>query len=96
MSANAVVKAGGKSIAFGGKSLPRILSMQAVDGHLVEKFDLDALKETYGNTFDGVLITRGTGAKTAVTPQDVAGALGTALRGKTTAERTVVIDTNAG
>ncbi|WP_323181713.1 hypothetical protein [Streptomyces sp. NBC_01408] len=96
MSANAVVKAGGKSIAFGSKSLPRILSMQAVDGHLVEKFDLDALKETYGNTFDGVLITRGTGAKTAVTPQDVAGALGTALRGKNTAERTAVIETNAG
>ncbi|MFD3697344.1 peptidoglycan binding domain-containing protein [Streptomyces sp. NPDC058646] len=96
MSANAVVKAGGKSLPFGSKSLPRILSMQVVDGHLVEKYDLEALKETYGNTFDGVLITRGTGAKTAVTPQDVAGALGTALRGKTTAERTVVIDTNAG
>ncbi|WP_329379614.1 peptidoglycan binding domain-containing protein [Streptomyces sp. NBC_01351] len=96
MSANAVVKVGGKSIAFGAKSLPKILSMQPVDGHLVEKFDLDALKATYGNTFDGVLITRGTGDKTAVTPQDVAGALTKALRGKTTAERTVVIDTNVG
>ncbi|MFD3544093.1 peptidoglycan binding domain-containing protein [Streptomyces sp. NPDC058655] len=96
MSANAVVKAGGKSIPFGSKSLPRILSMQPVDGHLVPKFDLDALKETYGNSFDGVLITRGTGAKTPVTPQDVAGALGQALRGKTPAERTAVIDTNAG
>lgn len=96
MSANAIVKIGGKTIAFGGKSLPKILSMTPVEGHLTEKFDLDALKETYGNTFDGVLITRGTGAKTAVTPQDVAGALGKALRGKTTAERTVVVDTNAG
>ncbi len=96
MSANATVKIGAKSIAFGGKSLPKILSMQPVDGHLVEKFDLEALKETYGNTFDGITITRGTGAKTAVTPQDVAGALGKALRGKTTAERTVVVDTNAG
>ncbi|MFC9297722.1 peptidoglycan binding domain-containing protein [Streptomyces sp. NPDC057011] len=95
MSANAVVKVGSKSIAFGSKSLPKILSMQAVDGHLVEKFDLEALKETYGNTFDGITITRGTGAKTAVTPQDIAGALGKALRGKTTAERTVVVDTNA-
>ncbi|MEV7522414.1 peptidoglycan binding domain-containing protein [Streptomyces sp. NPDC091371] len=95
MSANAIVKVGAKSIAFGPKSLPKILSMQPVDGHLVEKFDLDALKATYGNTFDGVLITRGTGDKTAVTPQDVAGALTKALRGKTTAERTVVIDTNA-
>ncbi|MFD9411186.1 hypothetical protein ACFWBN_29750 [Streptomyces sp. NPDC059989] len=96
MSANAVVKVGSKSIAFGSKSLPKILSMQAVDGHLVEKFDLEALKETYGNTFDGITITRGTGAKTAVTPQDIAGALGKALRGKTAAERTVVVDTNAG
>ncbi|WP_308407148.1 peptidoglycan binding domain-containing protein [Streptomyces sp. APSN-46.1] len=95
MSQNAVVKAGTKSIAFGPKvSLPKILSMQAVDGHLVEKYDLEALKELYGNTFDGILITRGNGEKTAVTPQDVAGALGKALRGKTAAERTVVIDTN--
>ncbi|MFF3678785.1 hypothetical protein ACFYYS_33065 [Streptomyces sp. NPDC002120] len=95
MSAIATVKAGGKSLPFGSKSLPKFLSMQAVDGRLTEKFDLEALKDVYGNTFDGVLITRGTGAKTAVTPQDVAGALGKALRGKTTAERTVVIDTNA-
>ncbi|MEV6729288.1 MULTISPECIES: peptidoglycan binding domain-containing protein [unclassified Streptomyces] len=94
MSAPATVKAGAKSIPFGAKSLPKILSMQVVDGHLVEKYDLEALKATYGNTFDGVLITRGTGEKTAVTPQDVAGALGTALRGKTTAERTATINTN--
>ncbi|MFG2980518.1 hypothetical protein ACGFYQ_04570 [Streptomyces sp. NPDC048258] len=96
MSANATVKVGAKSIAFGSKSLPKILSMQPVEGHLVEKFDLEALKQTYGNTFDGILITRGDGSKTAVTPQDVAGALVKALRGKTTAERTAVIDTNAG
>ncbi|MFB6617676.1 peptidoglycan binding domain-containing protein [Streptomyces sp. NPDC056367] len=94
MSANAIVKIGNKPIAFGAKSLPKILSMQPVDGHLVEKYDLDALKATYGNTWDGVLITRGTGEKTPVTPQDVAGALTKALRGKTTAERTVVVDTN--
>ncbi|UQX02833.1 hypothetical protein [Streptomyces sp. RerS4] len=95
MSAPAIVKAGGKSLPFGAKSLPKILSMTVVDGRLVEKYDLEALKATYGNTFDGVLITRGTGAKTPVTPQDVAGALGKALVGKTTAERTVTIDTNA-
>ncbi|MFD3324262.1 hypothetical protein [Streptomyces sp. NPDC058701] len=94
MSANAVVKIGGKPLAFGAKSLPKILSMQPVEGHLVPKFDLEALKDVYGNTFDGILIARGNGAKTAVTPQDVAGALGQALRGKTTAERTVVVDTN--
>ncbi|MER7461969.1 hypothetical protein [Streptomyces sp. NPDC097981] len=95
MSGNATVKAGAKSLAFGPKSLPKILSMQVVDGHLVEKYDLEALKATYGNSFDGVLIMRGTGEKTAVTPQDVAGALGKALRGKTPAERTGTIDTNA-
>ncbi|MFJ3878735.1 hypothetical protein ACIPW5_14865 [Streptomyces sp. NPDC090077] len=95
MSGVATVKAGTKSIPFGPKSLPKILSMTAVDGRLVEKYDLDALKATYGNAFDGVLITRGTGAKTPVTPQDVAGALGKALIGKTAAERTVTIDTNA-
>ncbi|MET9957757.1 peptidoglycan binding domain-containing protein [Streptomyces sp. NPDC006326] len=95
MSGIATVKAGNKSLAFGAKSLPKILSMQAVDGHLVEKYDLEALKATYGNSFDGVLIMRGTGEKTPVTPQDVAGALGKALRGKTPAERTATIDTNA-
>ncbi|WP_323183403.1 hypothetical protein [Streptomyces sp. NBC_00091] len=95
MSGNATVTAGGKSLAFGAKSLPKILSMTAVEGRLVEKYDLEALKATYGNTFDGVLITRGTGAKTPVTPQDVAGALGKALLGKTPAERTGTIDTNA-
>ncbi|MGW6985250.1 peptidoglycan binding domain-containing protein, partial [Streptomyces sp. NPDC054932] len=94
MSANAIVKVGGKTIAFGSKSLPKILSMQPVDGRLTEKYDLEALKATYGNTFDGILITRGTGDKTAVTPQDIAGALNKALRGRTTAERTVVVDTN--
>ncbi|MEV6952414.1 hypothetical protein [Streptomyces sp. NPDC051183] len=94
MSATATVKAGVKSIPFGAKSLPKILSMQAVDGHLVEKYDLEALKATYGSTFDGVLIMRGNGQKTAVTPQDVVGALGKALRGKTPAERIVTIDTN--
>ncbi|WP_323188207.1 hypothetical protein [Streptomyces sp. NBC_00249] len=95
MSSPATVKAGGKSLPFGSKSLPKILSMQAIDGKLVEKYDLEALKATYGNAFDGVLITRGTGAKTPVTPQDVAGALGKALVGKTPAERIVTIDTNA-
>ncbi|MGW7333140.1 hypothetical protein ACWGIU_32015, partial [Streptomyces sp. NPDC054840] len=94
MSANATVKVGTKSIAFGARSLPKILSMQPVDGRLVEKFDLEALKATYGNTFDGILITRGTGEKTPVTPQDIAGPLGKALRGKTTAERTAVVDTD--
>uniref|UniRef100_UPI003CC68FFA hypothetical protein n=1 Tax=Streptomyces carpinensis TaxID=66369 RepID=UPI003CC68FFA len=82
------------SIRFGHVSLPKILGVKAVNGKLVETYDLKALKEAYGSTFQGVLITRGTGQKTAVTPQDVASALGKALRGKTAAERVGVIDTN--
>ncbi|CCK27657.1 hypothetical protein BN159_3278 [Streptomyces davaonensis JCM 4913] len=81
-------------IQFGKLSLPKILGVKAVDGKLVDTYDLDALKEAYGTTFDGVLITRGTGKKTAVTPEDVVSALRQALRGKTTADRTAVIDTN--
>ena len=61
-------------------------------GKLVEYYDLDALKELYGGTFDGVLITRGNGEKTAVTPQDVVVALRQALLGKT--DRVGVIETN--
>ncbi|MFF2195626.1 hypothetical protein ACFVXK_22215, partial [Streptomyces sp. NPDC058157] len=95
MSGTVTVKAGTKSLSFGAKSLPKILSMVPVQGKLVEKYDLEALKATYGNAFDGVLITRGTGAKTPVTPQDVSGALGKGLVGKTPAERIVTIDTNA-
>ncbi|MFF4366238.1 hypothetical protein [Streptomyces sp. NPDC001594] len=95
MSGTVTVKAGTKSLSFGAKSLPKILSMVPVQGKLVEKYDLEALKATYGNAFDGVLITRGTGAKTPVTPQDVSGALGRGLVGKTPAERIVTIDTNA-
>ncbi|MFF9123645.1 hypothetical protein ACF09J_10150 [Streptomyces sp. NPDC014889] len=81
-------------IPFGPVSLPKILGVKAIDGKLSETYDLEALKKAYGGTFDGVLITRATGQKTAVTPQDVASALRKALRGKTTAERVGVIDTN--
>ncbi|WP_353944554.1 hypothetical protein ABII15_25100 [Streptomyces sp. HUAS MG91] len=97
MSANVTITAGGKQIDFGPAiSLPKVLGMKAVDGKLVETYNLKALKELYGNTFDGVLITRGTGKKTAVQPTDVAQAMGRALLGKTKAERTVDIPTNAG
>ncbi|MFF0159196.1 hypothetical protein ACFYRY_16930 [Streptomyces sp. NPDC005263] len=80
------------SINFGALSLPKILGFKAVDGKLVETYDLKALKEAYGTTFVGVKID-GASGKRDVLPQDVASALGKALRGKTTAERTVVIDT---
>ncbi|MER5952154.1 hypothetical protein [Streptomyces sp. NPDC001893] len=97
MSANVVIKAGDAQIPFGpAKSLPQILGVKAVNGKLVDVYDLQALKKLYGNTFDGILITRGTGKKTPVTPNDVAGAMRQALKGKTPAERTGVIETNPG
>ncbi|WP_199545745.1 hypothetical protein [Streptomyces sp. N35] len=64
------------------------------DGQLTEKYDEAALRELYGSTFDGVMITRGNGKKTALNEKDVVVAVGTALRGKTEAERTVTIETN--
>ncbi|WP_338932062.1 hypothetical protein WEB32_22240 [Streptomyces netropsis] len=75
-------------------SLPKILSVKEVDGKLVESYNLEALKELYGSRFNGVLIQRGNGTKTAVTPQDVVGALRKALVGKTPAERIGVIPLN--
>ncbi|MFI8948706.1 hypothetical protein ACIGO6_19595 [Streptomyces sp. NPDC053750] len=74
------------------KSLWKFLRVTAVDGKLVDKPDLNALKELYGQTFDGVLITRANGEKTAVTPEDVYGALRQALKSKT--DRVAVIETN--
>jgi hypothetical protein len=73
-------------------SLPKILGVKAVGGELQETYDLKVLKKLYGGTFDGVQITTASG-KRGVLPQDVAAALRTALRGKTTAERTGTIDT---
>ncbi|MFH8452315.1 hypothetical protein ACH4CD_24135 [Streptomyces fungicidicus] len=74
------------------KSLWKFLAVQDVNGKLVDKPDLKALEELYGQTFDGVLITRGNGKKTAVTPQDVYVALRQALLSKT--ERVAVIETD--
>ncbi|MFC4499982.1 MULTISPECIES: hypothetical protein [Streptomyces] len=73
-------------------SLWKFLGVKAIDGKLVESYDKEALKELYGNAFDGVLIARGTGQKTAVTVEDVIGALRPALVSKT--DRTGVIDTD--
>jgi hypothetical protein len=81
------------SIPFGPVSLPKILGVKAVDGKLVETYDLEALKEAYGSTFDGVQVETATG-KRGVLPQDVVAALRKALRGKTPAERVGVIDTD--
>lgn len=73
-------------------SLWKFLKVKAVDGKLVDSPDLTALKELYGNAFDGVKITRATGQKTAVTPQDVYLALRKALVSKT--DRVGIIVTN--
>ncbi|MFH8495389.1 hypothetical protein [Streptomyces coeruleorubidus] len=80
------------SIDFGPVSLPKILGFKAVDGKLVDTYDLKALREAYGTTFQGVQI-EGASGKRDVTPQDVVSALRKALRGKTPAERVGVIDT---
>ncbi|WBO64051.1 hypothetical protein [Streptomyces camelliae] len=74
------------------KSLWKFLRVTAVNGKLVDKPDLAALQQLYGKTFDGVLITRGNGKKTPVTPEDVYGALRQALMSKT--NRVAVISTN--
>ncbi|EGX58872.1 hypothetical protein SZN_15608 [Streptomyces zinciresistens K42] len=94
MSAIVTIKAdSGPSIRFGPVSLPKILSFKAIGGKLVDSYDLAALKEAYGTTFDGVQVQTATG-KRGVLPNDVVAALRTALRGKTPAERTQAIETN--
>ncbi len=74
------------------KSLWKFLRVTAVNGKLVDKPDLNALEELYGQAFDGVLITRANGEKTPVTPEDVYGALRQALKSKT--DRVAVIETD--
>ncbi|WP_328669862.1 hypothetical protein OG905_14905 [Streptomyces sp. NBC_00322] len=89
------IKAGGKQIQFGpARSLPKILSMKAIDGKLVEVYDKKAIDELLDGVFDGVMITKGDGKKHQVSADDVAQAMGTALRGKTPEERTTVIELN--
>lgn len=80
------------SIDFGPVSLPKILGFKAVDGKLVDTYNLKALQEAYGTTFEGVKI-EGASGKRDVLPQDVVTALRNALRGKTPAERVGVIET---
>ncbi|MFI6687658.1 hypothetical protein [Streptomyces sp. NPDC050485] len=95
MSGLVTIKAGGKHIDFGpAKSLPKILSMKPIDGKLIEVYDKKAITELLGSTFKGVMILKGDGQKHEVSADDVAHAMQTALRGKTTAERTVTIDPN--
>nr|WP_254390823.1 hypothetical protein [Streptomyces sp. AC550_RSS872] len=94
MSAKVTVQAAGASpvLMSPEKSLWKFLKVKAVNGKLVDAPDLAALKELYGGAFDGVLITRANGKKTAVTPQDVYVALREALKSRT--NRVAVIETN--
>ncbi|MFF3685286.1 hypothetical protein [Streptomyces sp. NPDC002187] len=93
MSDLITIKAGAKQIAFGpAKSLPKILSMKAIDGRLVEVYDKKAIEQLLDGVFDGITITKGDGKQHQVSADDVAQAMGPALRGKTPAERTAVIE----
>ncbi|MFC7262922.1 peptidoglycan binding domain-containing protein [Streptomyces lutosisoli] len=96
MSANVTVRTDAvHTISFSPQnSIWQFLSVRAVDGKLVQHYDLATLKKLYGGAFDGVTITKGDGSKKAVSPQDVASALGQALLGKTAADRIVTISTN--
>lgn len=93
MSGRVTITGGSAPIQFGAVSLPKILGVKAVDGKLVDTYDLEALKEAYGATFDGVKVKAATGERD-VLPQDVVSVLRKVLLGKTTAERTGEIDTN--
>ncbi|MGJ5753560.1 hypothetical protein FB563_1696 [Streptomyces puniciscabiei] len=95
MSAKVTVSAGAGHVVLMSpeKSLWKFLKVVPTsDGKLVDKPDLNALKQLYGKAFDGVLITRGNGSKTPVTPQDVYAALRQALISRT--NRVAVISTH--
>nr|WP_234323153.1 hypothetical protein [Streptomyces bikiniensis] len=93
MSDRITIRAGGKEIQFGpARSLPQILSMKAVNGRLVEVYDKKAIERLLDGAFDGVMITKGDGAKHEVSADDVAFVMRDALLGKTPAERTKTID----
>ncbi|MFI8433401.1 hypothetical protein ACIGJO_06590 [Streptomyces sp. NPDC079020] len=93
MSGLILIKAGPKEILFGpARSLPKILSMKAVDGRLVDHYDKQAIDTLCDGVFDGVMAVKGDGKKHQVSADDVAQAIKTALAGKTAAERTVTID----
>ncbi|WP_443033780.1 hypothetical protein [Streptomyces sp. CA2R101] len=76
------------------KSIPKFLSFKIVDGGLVPYYDRPALKELYGDTFNGVTVTKGDGSKHPVSVEEVASAVGKALLGTTPSERVQTIATN--
>ncbi|MEV0782295.1 hypothetical protein AB0I52_04745 [Streptomyces sp. NPDC050423] len=93
MSGLITIKAGPKLIQFGpDRSLPKILSMAAVDGKLVDQYDKKAIDTLCEGVFDGIMITKSDGTKHQLSADDVALAMKGALVGRTPAERTVTID----
>lgn len=93
MSGIVTVEAGGVEVKFSPQnSLWKFLAVKPVGGKLVEQYDKAALKELYGGAYDGVLVTRGNGKKTPVTPEDVISAMRPALKSKT--DRVAVVETN--
>lgn len=94
MSGYVAVQAGDRYIEFSPeRSISQFLTMQATpDGNLAPKVDLAELEALYGSTFDGLLVERGDGSKTEITPQDVASALMGPLRETDPAKRVGVID----
>lgn len=92
MSGPATVSAGGIHVISFNNSLSEFLTMVATpDGKLAPHIDLTVLKSLYGSTYDGVLLERGNGTKTAVTPQDIATALVQALGATDPVARTVLL-----
>lgn len=95
MSGFVMVRAGaGAPLPFSPQnSLSKILTMVPdQDGNLTPYIDRKVLKGLYGGAFDGVLVERGDGSKTAVTPEDVASAMLPALQTTDTAKKTVTIE----
>ncbi|WP_431951000.1 hypothetical protein [Actinacidiphila sp. bgisy167] len=94
MSGFVTVRAGAAQIPFSPqKSLSQILTMVPdQNGNLTPYIDRKVLKDLYGGAFDGVLVERGDGSKTAVTPEDVASAMLPALQTTDAAKKTVTIE----
>ncbi|WP_407287819.1 hypothetical protein [Streptomyces sp. BP-8] len=79
------------------KSIPKFLSFKiGSNGELVPYYDRSALKALYGDTFNGVLLTKGDGSKKPVSVEEVASAVGKALQGTTSAERIQTLGADAG
>ncbi|MGW2404525.1 hypothetical protein ACWCXK_08355 [Streptomyces sp. NPDC001739] len=89
MSGLVTVRSGAHAVSFSPqKSIPKFLSFKiGSNGELVPYYDRAALKQLYGDTFNGVLLTKGDGSKKPITVEEVASAVAKALLGRTPAER---------